>query len=44
MHVGVVSLTTLEVTVNLDGLSAVALLGVEFASVNTVTYINRLDE
>lgn len=44
VHVGVVPLTSLKVAIDLDGLGAVALLGVEFASVNTVTYINRFDE
>jgi hypothetical protein len=44
VHVGVVVALSLVVTVDLDGLGAVALLSVQLASFHTVTDINGLDE
>lgn len=43
VHVGVVALS-LVVTVDLDGLGAVAFLSVQLASFHTITDINGLDE
>lgn len=43
VHVGVVALS-LVVTVDLDGLGAVAFLSVQLASLHTITDINGLDE
>jgi len=44
VHVGVVVALSLVVTINLDGLGAVAFLSVQLASFHTVTDINGLDE
>lgn len=45
VHVGVVSLArVLKVAINLDGLSAVALLGVKLASIHAVANINGFNE